>query len=120
MKPAIEPAKDKASEGQAAQSARWTLPVLGTIRLRKLSAGQWALGLFGIACLIGIAVIVWPEAAGLSGLAFLVGLTLCGAALMFTMTSGRLVPPEAPARLFGAALDTDQRACCITAPDGSK
>ena len=119
MKPAIEPTKDKASESPAAQPARWTLPALGSIHLRKLTAGQWALGLFGIACLIGIAVIVWPEAAGLSGLAFLVGLTLCGAALMFTMTSGRLVPPEAPARLFGAALDTDQRACCITAPDGS-
>ncbi len=119
MKPAIEPPKEIASEGGSAQALRWSLPSLGSIRLRRLSPGQWALGLFGIACLIGIAVILWPEAAGLGGLAFLVGLTLCGAALMFTMTAGRLVPPEAPARLFGAALDTDQRACCITAPDGS-
>jgi two-component system cell cycle sensor histidine kinase/response regulator CckA len=86
---------------------------------QRLSAGQWALGLFAIACIVGIAVIVFPEAAGLGGLAFLVGLTLCGAGLMFAISSGRLVPPEAPARLFGAALDTDQRACSITAPDGS-
>jgi two-component system cell cycle sensor histidine kinase/response regulator CckA len=81
--------------------------------------GQGALALFAIACLFGISVIVWPDAAGLGGLAFLIAITLCGAALMFVLTAGRLVPPEAPARLFGAALDADQRACSITAPDGS-
>jgi PAS domain S-box-containing protein len=111
MKPAIEPPTETPSEPSAAVWT-WTLP-------QRLSAGQWALGLFAIACIVGIAVIVFPEAAGLGGLAFLVGLTLCGASLMFAISSGRLVPPEAPARLFGAALDTDQRACSITAPDGS-
>ncbi|NOT41387.1 MAG: hypothetical protein HOP13_12925, partial [Alphaproteobacteria bacterium] len=95
-------------------------PASSLLALRaKLSSGQWALGLFAVACLAGLAVIVFPAAAGLGGLLFLVGLTLCGAGLMFAISSGRLVPPEAPARLFGAALDTDQRACAITAPDGS-
>jgi two-component system cell cycle sensor histidine kinase/response regulator CckA len=81
--------------------------------------GQWALALFALACAVGVAVIVWPDQAGLGGLAFLIAITLCGAALMFVFTAGRLVPPEAPARLFGAALDTDVRACAITSPDGS-
>jgi len=112
MKLAFEPAPEESAAPPAAKAHG-----LG-FRLR-LSAGQWALALFGVACLFGAAVIVWPEAAGLSGLAFLIGITLCGAALMFAITAGRLVPPEAPARLFGSALDVDQRPCCITAPDGS-
>ena len=111
MKPAIESAADAATEVSPAKSKR-------SLRL-KLSIGQWALALFAVACLFGISVIVWPEAAGLGGLAFLIAITLCGAALMFVLTAGRLVPPEAPARLFGAALDTDARACAITSPDGS-
>ncbi len=112
MKPAIEPTPEKTvTEAITAQSQK-------LINFRPTS-GQAALALFAIACLFGVAVIAWPEAAGFSGLAFLVGITLCGAALMFAMTVGRLVPAEVPARLFGAALDTDQRPCCITAPDGS-
>jgi two-component system, cell cycle sensor histidine kinase and response regulator CckA len=111
MKPAIESAAEAASEVSPAKSNR-------AFRLR-FSIGQWALALFAIACLCGVSVIVWPEAAGLGGLAFLIAITLCGAALMFVYTSGRLVSPEAPARLFGAALDTDHRACAITSPDGS-
>jgi PAS domain S-box-containing protein len=110
MKPAIEPSEPPTEAPAAAPL--WTIK-------GQLSSGQWALGLFALACLAGIAVILFPAAAGLGGLAFLVGLTLCGAGLMFAISSGRLVPPEAPARLFGAALDTDQRACSITAPDGS-
>jgi two-component system, cell cycle sensor histidine kinase and response regulator CckA len=114
MKPAIESAADTASEVTPVKSGR-------TFRfnLLKVSVGQWALALFAIACLCGVSVVLWPEAAGLGGLAFLIAITLCGAALMFVYTSGRLVSPEAPARLFGAALDTDARACSITAPDGS-
>jgi two-component system, cell cycle sensor histidine kinase and response regulator CckA len=111
MKPAIEPPTETQAETPAVHPL-WTLS-------GRLTSGQWALGLFALACIVGIAVILFPEAAGLGGLAFLVGLTLCGAGLMFAISSGRLVPPEAPARLFGAALDTDQRACSITAPDGS-
>ncbi len=111
MKPAIEPSPETPADTPAAHPL-WTLS-------GRLTSAQWALALFGLACLAGIAVILFPEAAGLGGLAFLVGLTLCGAGLMFAISSGRLVPPEAPARLFGAALDTDQRACSITAPDGS-
>ena len=83
------------------------------------SPAQLAMGLFAVACFIGLAVIAWPQAAGLGGLAFLIGITLCGSALIFAITSGRLIPAESPARLFGTALDTDQRACCITLPDGS-
>ncbi len=85
----------------------------------EFSNAQLAMGLFGLACVIGLAVIAWPQAAGLGGLAFLIGITLCGSALIFAVTSGRMVPAEAPARLFGTALDTDQRACAITLPDGS-
>ena len=80
---------------------------------------QLAMGLFGLACFIGLAVVAWPEAAGVGGLAFLIGITLCGSALILAITSGRLIPAESPARLFGTALDIDQRACCITLPDGS-
>jgi two-component system cell cycle sensor histidine kinase/response regulator CckA len=83
------------------------------------SPAKLAMGLFGLACLIGLAVVAWPQAAGIGGLAFLIGITLCGSALILALTSGRLVPAESPARLFGTALDTDQRACCITLPDGS-
>lgn len=83
------------------------------------SPAKVAMGLFGLACLIGLAVVAWPQAAGIGGLAFLIGITLCGSALILALTSGRLVPAESPARLFGTALDTDQRACCITLPDGS-
>ncbi len=111
MKPAIESAAESVTDTLPAKPGR-------TLRFR-LSMGQWALALFAIACLCGVSVILWPDAAGLGGLAFLIAITLCGAALMFVMTAGRLVSPEAPARLFGAALDTDQRACAITSPDGS-
>lgn len=111
MKPATETPSEILPDAPAAQPL-WVFS-------GNLSSGQWALGLFAVACLAGLAVIVFPEAAGLGGLAFLVGLTLCGAGLMIAISSGRLTPPEAPARLFGAALDTDQRACSITAPDGS-
>ena len=111
MKPAIESAAEATTELSPAKSNR-------QFRL-KLSIGQWALVLFAVACLCGVSVVLWPDAAGLGGLAFLIAITLCGAALMFVFTAGRLVSPEAPARLFGAALDTDQRACSITSPDGS-
>ena len=53
-----------------------------------------AVALFAIACLCGVSVVVWPEAAGFGGLAFLIAITLCGAALMFVLTSGRLVSPR--------------------------
>ena len=112
MKPAIEAPPDRLSDDAKPVTPHWPFAFRPT-------AGQWALVLFAVACLFGAAVIAWPEAAGFSGLAFLIGITLCGAALMFAMTSGRLVPAEAPARLFGAALDVDQRPCCITSPDGS-
>ena len=113
MKPAIDVTPPKtADEAAPAARVQWPFAFRPTL-------GQWALVLFAIACLFGTAVIVWPEAAGISGLVFLIGITLCGAALMFAMTSGRLVPAEAPARLFGAALDVDMRPCCITTPDGS-
>ncbi|MEQ1864674.1 MAG: ATP-binding protein [Micropepsaceae bacterium] len=113
MKPAIDVTPPKAADDAApAAKVQWPFAFRPTL-------GQWALVLFAIACLFGTAVIVWPEAAGISGLVFLIGITLCGAALMFAMTSGRLVPAEAPARLFGAALDVDMRPCCITTPDGS-
>ena len=85
----------------------------------SFSLAQLAMGLFGLACLIGLAVVAWPQAAGFGGLAFLIGITICGSALILTITSGRLIPAESPARLFGTALDTDPRACCITMPDGS-
>ena len=111
MKTAIESAAETPPDTASAKPSR-------TLRVR-LSMGQWALALFALACAVGVAVIVWPDQAGLGGLAFLIAITLCGAALMFVFTAGRLVPPEAPARLFGAALDTDTRACAITSPDGS-
>jgi len=111
MKPAIESAAEATTEVSPAKSNR-------PFRL-KLSMGQWALALFAVACLCGVSVVLWPDAAGFGGLAFLIAITLCGAALMFVFTAGRLVSPEAPARLFGAALDTDHRACSITSPDGS-
>ena len=114
MKPAIEPATEAARENAPAKAGR-----MFDFKRLKFSMGQWALALFAIACLCGVSVVVWPEAAGLGGLAFLIAITLCGAALMFVLTSGRLVSPEAPARLFGSALDSDARACAITAPDGS-
>ncbi len=85
----------------------------------SFSPAQLAMGLFGLACLIGLAVVAWPQAAGFGGLAFLIGITICGSALILAITSGRLIPAESPARLFGTALDTDPRACCITMPDGS-
>ncbi len=85
----------------------------------KVTPTEAAMALFAIACLAGLAVVAWPQAAGLGGLAFLIGITLCGSALILALTSGRLVPPEQPARLFGSAIDTDPRACCITLPDGS-
>jgi two-component system cell cycle sensor histidine kinase/response regulator CckA len=90
-------------------------------RLRNISVKptDLAMGLFALACLVGAAVIAAPEAAGPGGLAFLIGITLCGAALILAITSGRLVPAESPARLFGAAIDADPRASCITLPDGS-
>jgi len=112
MKPAIEPPPEKSAEELAPARPYWPFGF-------RPSPGQSALVLFAVACLFGAAVIAWPEAAGFSGLAFLIGITVCGAALMFAMTSGRLVPAEAPARLFGAALDADVRPCCISAPDGS-
>ena len=86
MKPAIEPTEPPTETPEA--TPLWTFN-------GRLTSGQWALALFALACLAGIAVIVFPEAAGLGGLAFLVGLTLCGAGLMFAISSGRLVPPEA-------------------------
>jgi two-component system cell cycle sensor histidine kinase/response regulator CckA len=86
---------------------------------QKFSPTEAAMALFAIACLAGLAVVAWPQAAGLGGLAFLISITLCGSALILAMTSGRLVPAEQPARLFGSALDTDPRACSITLPDGS-
>ncbi len=111
MKPAIDAAPDTAAEAAPPKPSR--------LARLKVTAGQAALVLFAVACLFGVAVVIWPEAAGFGGLAFLIAITLCGAALMFVLMAGALVPAEAPARLFGAALDADARACCITAPDGS-
>jgi|GEM_PF-110263 len=85
----------------------------------RVTPTEAAVVLFALACLAGLAVVAWPQAAGIGGLAFLIGITVCGSALILAMTSGRLVPAEQPARLFGSALDTDRRACCITLPDGS-
>ena len=85
----------------------------------RVTPTEAAVVLFAVACLAGLAVVAWPQAAGLGGLAFLIGITVCGSALILAMTSGRLVPAEQPARLFGSALDSDRRACCITLPDGS-
>jgi two-component system cell cycle sensor histidine kinase/response regulator CckA len=85
----------------------------------KVTPAEAATALFAIACLAGLAVVAWPQAAGLGGLAFLIAITLCGSALILALTSGRLATAEQPARLFGSAIDTDTRACCITLPDGS-
>ena len=85
----------------------------------KLNPLLVAAGLFGVACLAGMAVVLWPQAAGVGGLALLIGITLIGSILLLSLTSGRLTPAEAPARLFGAALDADPKPCCITAPDGA-
>ncbi|MBU6156399.1 MAG: response regulator [Alphaproteobacteria bacterium] len=85
----------------------------------RVTPTEAAMVLFAVACLAGLAVVAWPQAAGLGGLAFLIGITVCGSALILAITSGRLVPAEQPARLFGSALDTDRRPCCITLPDGS-
>lgn len=115
MKPATEQTPPSA-ETAATQSAKFDwrrkIPL-------DFSPAQMAMALFAVACLVGLAVVAWPQAAGLGGLAFLIGITLCGSALIFAITSGMLIPAESPARLFGTALDTDQRACCITLPDGS-
>src|SRR5437868_7012761 len=88
-------------------------------RAFKLNPALLALALFGIACLAGTAVVLWPQAAGPGGLALLIAITLIGALLLLSLTAGRLTPAEAPARLFGAALDADPKPCCITAPDGA-
>src|SRR5689334_20151896 len=85
----------------------------------KLNLAQGALALFAVACFVGMAVVLWPQAAGLAGLAFLICFTLTGFLLLLSLTSGRLTPAEAPARLFGAALDADPKPVCITAPDGA-
>ena len=114
MKSAVEPTPPHNEPPQAppVSAAWWRLPL-------DFTNAEIAMGLFGLACLVGLAVVAWPSAAGFGGLAFLIGITLCGSALIFAITSGRLVPAEAPARLFGMALDTDHRACAITSPDGS-
>ena len=124
MKSATESAPEPSDQSPTPQAkqAWWSTPVrFSPLRFSPLSFSnaQMAMGLFGLACLIGLAVVAWPQAAGLGGLAFLIGITLCGSALIFAITSGRLIPAESPARLFGTALDTDQRACSITLPDGS-
>jgi two-component system cell cycle sensor histidine kinase/response regulator CckA len=85
----------------------------------KLNPALCALALFGLACLAGTAVVLWPQAAGPGGLALLISITIIGGILLLSLTSGRLTPAEAPARLFGAALDADPKPCCITAADGS-
>ncbi|MEQ1755749.1 MAG: ATP-binding protein [Micropepsaceae bacterium] len=120
MKPATEASEPAIEKVPASPTkpAWWSL-AWWSIKSFSASPAQLAMGLFAIACFIGLAVVAWPQAAGLGGLAFLIGITLCGSALIFAITSGRLIPAESPARLFGTALDTDQRACCITLPDGS-
>src|SRR5205809_4369109 len=75
----------------------------------RLSLAQGSLALFAVACFVGLAVVLWPQAAGIAGLAFLICFTLTGFLLLLSLTSGRLTPAEAPARLFGAALDADPK-----------
>ena len=85
----------------------------------RLNPAQCALGSFALACLAGAAVVMWPQAAGAGGLALLISITVIGTILLLSLISGRLTPADAPARLFGAALDVDPKPCSITANDGS-
>ena len=123
MNPATEnqPTPPEQTETQPTATAWWQGLNGQWVRsvATRVTPAEAAMALFAIACLAGLAVVAWPQAAGLGGLAFLIGITVCGSALILAITSGRLVPAEQPARLFGAALDTDRRACCITLPDGS-
>ena len=113
MNQAVKPETIAATETAEAPQKR-------TFRL-NFNFNPWlaALGLFCIACLAGGAVVLWPQAAGPGGLALLIGITLIGTLLLLSLTSGRLAPAEAPARLFGAALDSDPKPCCITTADGA-
>jgi two-component system cell cycle sensor histidine kinase/response regulator CckA len=110
MNQAVKPEVSRPAEIADAPPKGWSL---------KQNLAICAAALFGIACLGVTAVVLWPQAAGPAGLAFVICFTLSGAMLLLSLTSGRLTPAEAPARLFGAALDADPKPVCITAPDGS-
>lgn len=85
----------------------------------RLTLRHLAIGLFGLACLAGVLVVMQPLESGLAGLTLLIGITVIGAFLLYLMASGQILPGSLPPRFFQLIVDSDPKPVCLTAADGS-
>src|SRR5258706_14121824 len=68
----------------------------------RLNPALCALALFGLACLAGTAVVLWPQAAGPGGLALLISITIIGGVLFVSVARGPRAHPGTPGRVVRA------------------
>ena len=84
-----------------------------------ISLTHLAAGLFAVACLAGLLVVLEPHAAGLAGLVLLIGITISGGLLLLLLATGQVTPGAIPPRFFQQIVEADSRPVCMTAPDGA-